>query len=458
MDSLEQKTKLLEALSKQDPKRKRREEKDLPTPERVTLERKLVHVKFPSFSTMFDYGSIPEEVRQRIVREIFGEKYKGVRFELIVEENYAKKETTKTTKKERCFGTKLDPRNTFESLVIGPHNRQQVSLVRMLEEDSPLFPSLLLIGKSGTGKTVLAQATGNQKEDAFYSTIAAFAEDLLRPMKDRNPKEYPSNRARLKEAVTGAKMVIIDEIDEIRGEDTPNLMAEIIDELIRKRTPMIYTCQTPPEKLERKFNPSLRTRLIGLTRVEMRYPTPSEATKLIQDVLTKQYGARIKIGRGVAEEVVRAIQNKGGNTEDSLNYRALLGGAGTLAGYGISGGFETITTELVRKALPTHSRIPEGTKITPRMILEEYARRYDENIKAMLRGSDAKACLGKRAVAMAIMEQLPGTTTIELGEILGYGGHPGALHVLKTARKKIEEGDRELQQRVDYLRGIFEKG
>lgn len=123
-----------------------------------------------------------------------------------------------------------------------PSHQVALDLARAVVTATETLPPLLIYGPVGVGKTHLLQlvqeeCTAAKRETRVrYSTVNAYLEDLLEHLREKSMAEF-------KEAWTGIELLLLDQIEDVRGrEQTQDFMLAHLEQLQGTGTRVIMTC------------------------------------------------------------------------------------------------------------------------------------------------------------------------------------------------------------------------
>ena len=145
----------------------------------------------------------------------------------------------------------LNPKNTFDTFVIGNSNRfAHAAALAVAEAPAQAYNPLFIYGGAGLGKTHLIQAIGhfireqNPGMKIVYVTSEMFTNELVNAIKSGNNIDF---RTRYR----NADVLIIDDIQFIAGKDaTEEEMFHTFNTLREAQKQIVLTSDKPPKEMK----------------------------------------------------------------------------------------------------------------------------------------------------------------------------------------------------------------
>jgi len=170
--------------------------------------------------------------------------------------------------------TNLNPKYTFESLIVGSHNELAHAAAQAVAKNVGIkYNPLFIYGGVGLGKTHLLQAIGNQiKSDKNgrgrtirYMSMEKFTNDLVNALRQQTIDEF-------KEAYKKIDVLLIDDIQFITGkEKTQEELFHIFNTLYERNKQIVFTSDRPPKAIP-YLEDRLRSRFEGGMIVDISLP------------------------------------------------------------------------------------------------------------------------------------------------------------------------------------------
>ncbi|HXY58350.1 MAG TPA: DnaA/Hda family protein, partial [Methylocystis sp.] len=163
----------------------------------------------------------------------------------------APKATTRL-ESESLSGSPLDRRLTFETFLVGPSNQLAHAAARRVVEPrqnevAPLFNPFYTHAAVGLGKTHLLQAMAQEaaanKRRVVYLTAEKFMSGFVSSLNAQTSIAF-------KETLRGIDMLIIDDVQFLRGEWIQQEFCHILNALIDAGRQIVVAADRPPAELE----------------------------------------------------------------------------------------------------------------------------------------------------------------------------------------------------------------
>lgn len=332
----------------------------------------------------------------------------------------------------------LNPRYTFESFVVGSHNKfAHATAWRVAEAPGTAFNPLFIYGGVGLGKTHLMQAIGHhlvchrQNIRVLYISSERFTNDLINAIKDGSQMAFKSRYRSM-------DLLLIDDIQFIGNkESTQEEFFHTFNDLYEAGKQIVITSDRPPHQIA-----TLEDRL--RSRFEM---------GLIADIQPPELETRIAIlkkkaemdGQEVPDEVLHYIARVYVN-----NVRELEGALMRIMAYSSLTNIQP-SVEVAQSVL---GQVPER-ELSPEKIQEVVAEFYRVPLADMLGPGRSKSINQARQVAIYLSCELTELSTPRIGEIFGNRDHTTVLHArdkIKNLLKEDSKLQRDLQILMDRLK------
>ena len=127
---------------------------------------------------------------------------------------------TPVTEVNDAFGSRLDPRMTFDNFIVGnPNQLAYAAALRTAESDKPQFNPLFLHGGVGLGKTHLMHAIAwhirerDSNRRVVYLSAEAFMHRFIKALRHQNTMQF-------KEQFRSVDVLMVDDVQFIGGKDS----------------------------------------------------------------------------------------------------------------------------------------------------------------------------------------------------------------------------------------------
>lgn len=208
----------------------------------------------------------------------------------------------------------LNSRYTFESFVVGKHNRLAFTAAEMVvREPGQRFNPLYIYGGVGLGKTHLLNAIGNRLVEkgwkVLYCSAEQFTNDLVNAIRDRTTDQF---RAKYREV----DVLLVDDIQFIVGkESTQEELFHTFNHLHAANKQVVFTSDCPPSELPR-IEERLRNRFEGGLKTDIVMPD-YEARLAILRIKAERQG--MNVPQEVLELIAQRIESNVRELEGVLN-------------------------------------------------------------------------------------------------------------------------------------------
>jgi chromosomal replication initiator protein len=322
-------------------------------------------------------------------------------------------------------GSRLNPKYTFDTFVIGSSNRfTHAAAVAVAEAPARAYNPLFIYGDSGLGKTHLLHAIGHYARRlqpglrTRYISSEEFTNDFINSVRDDKMQAF-QNRYR------SVDVLLIDDIQFLeRAERTQEEFFHTFNTLHNASKQIISSDKSP-----RQLN-SLEDRL--RTRFEW---------GLISDVQAPDLETRIAIlrkkaaqeGMSPPPEVLEFIASK-----IQSNIRELEGALIRVTAFASLNrqAVELGLAEMVLKDLVGENDAPEISAATIMAVTAEY---FAITIDDLVGGSRSRMLVGARQMAMYLCRELTDLSLPKIGEKFGNRDHTTVMHAERKIRAQMAE-------------------
>jgi chromosomal replication initiator protein len=320
--------------------------------------------------------------------------------------------------------SKLNPKYTFESFVVGPSNRfAHAAALAVSESPAKEYNPLFIYGKVGLGKTHLMQAIGHyilQKKPSMkfiYISSEKFTNQLISAIQNRTTLKF-------REMYRNVDLLLIDDIHFIAGkESTQEEFFHTFNTLHDAHKQIVVSSDRSPKDI-----PALEERLVS--RFEW---------GLVADIQPPDIETRIAILRKKAErETITIPDDVTYFIAEAIrsNIRELEGALIRVVAYAKLVG-KDIDLELVKDVLKD-VLIEQNKKITIESIQQKVAQYFDIRVADMRSKKRNKMIAYPRQIAMYLSRDLTDFSLPEIGEQFGGRDHSTVLHACEKVYRDME--------------------
>ena len=333
--------------------------------------------------------------------------------------------------KSSALETRLNPKYTFETFVIGSSNRfPHAAAVAVAEAPGKAYNPLLVYGESGLGKTHLLHAIGHYVRSLYtgakvrYVSSEEFTNEFINAIRD-------DRQDRFKRRYRDVDVLLIDDIQFLEGKtQTQEEFFHTFNTLHNANKQIVLTSDRPPKRLE-ALEDRLRNRFEWglITDVQ-----PPDLETRIAILRKKAAMDRLTAPPDVLEFIASKIQT---------NIRELEGALIRVTAFANLNKQEVDMTlaEIVLKDL-----IPEGgePEITATLIIAQTASYFGLTIEELTGPSRGRHLVMARQIAMYLCRELTNLSLPKIGAQFGNRDHTTVMYA-----------DRKINQLLAERRAVF---
>lgn len=328
---------------------------------------------------------------------------------------------------------RLNPRYTFESFIVGPHNRLAEAVAQAVVEDlGRAYNPVFFYGNTGVGKTHLMQAIGNEilKKDSskkvVYVSIEQFLNEMIEAIRTKRNEIF---RSKYREV----DLLIIDDVQFV--ETYPKTQEELFhtfNTLYQANKQIILASDRPPKEIK-NITDRLRSRFEG---------------GMVADIQMPDYETRIAILKQAMEDkgttvpdkyidlIARNIDNSVRELEGSLNKVI------TLMKLGEEPTFEDVA-RILQVDLDSKRK-----RITPQKVIKTVGNIFDVPISD-IKGNRRTAYVAlTRQVIMYILREELDLPLERVAREVNRKDHTTVLHACEKISQKIQTDSR-FSEKID---------
>ncbi len=322
--------------------------------------------------------------------------------------------------------TRLNPKYTFESFVIGAGNRfAHAAATAVAEAPAKAYNPLFIYGGSGLGKTHLLHAVGHYATSLYpglrvrYVNSEEFTNDFINSIRDDTAEAF---QRRYREV----DLLLVDDIQFLQGkEQTMEEFFHTFNTLHNTDKQVVITSDVAPKFLN-GFEDRMRSRFEWglLTDVQ----PPDLETRIA--ILRRKAGTeRLLAPDDVLEYIASRI---------ATNIRELEGALIRVTAFANLNRqpVDRMLAEMVLKDLITDT---EGTKVTPSLILGQTADYFGLTIEALRSPDRSRALVNARQIAMYLCRELTELSLPRIGQEFGGRDHTTVMHADRKIRELMAE-------------------
>jgi chromosomal replication initiator protein len=322
--------------------------------------------------------------------------------------------------------TRLNPKYTFDTFVIGASNRfAHAAAVAVAEAPAKAYNPLFIYGESGLGKTHLLHAIGHYARNLFphvkvrYVNSEEFTNDFINSIRDDKAANF---QRRYREV----DVLLIDDVQFLQGKmQTQEEFFHTFNTLHNANKQVVITSDQPPKALA-GFEERMRSRFEWglLTDVQ-----PPDLETRIAILRKKAIQERLSCGDDVLEFIASRI---------STNIRELEGALIRVTAFASLNrqAVDLSLAEIVLKDL-----IPNegGSQITSATIMAQTASYFGLSLDDLQGQSRSRVLVTARQIAMYLCRELTDLSLPKIGQQFGGRDHTTVMHADKKIRQLMAE-------------------
>ncbi|MDW8325528.1 MAG: chromosomal replication initiator protein DnaA [Anaerolineales bacterium] len=334
--------------------------------------------------------------------------------------------------------SKLNPKYTFNTFVVGPSNRlAHAACVAASENPAKAYNPIFLYGGVGLGKTHLLQAVGHacvqRGLQVVYVSSEEFTNDLINAIRTHTTAAF-------REKYRNIDVLLIDDIQFIAGkESTQDEFFHTFNTLHGQDKQLVITSDRPPKAMV-TLEERLRSRFEWGLTVDIQPPDFETRQAILR---SKAERSRREVSPAVIELIARRIQSNIRELEGALTrvlaYADLLG--------------QPVTLEIAAAAIADLS--PRRHNLTAEQIIAAVARFYRTSPAALVGQERTKDIAWARQVAMYLIREETDASLPSIGEALGNRDHTTVMYGCKKVADEIERNDVRRRELVQIREQLF---
>ncbi len=322
--------------------------------------------------------------------------------------------------------TRLNPKYTFDTFVIGASNRfAHAAAVAVAEAPAKAYNPLFIYGDSGLGKTHLLHAIGHYARNLFphvkvrYVNSEEFTNDFINSIRD-------DKAANFQRRYRDVDVLLIDDIQFLQGKvQTQEEFFHTFNTLHNANKQVVITSDVPP-KLLSGFEARMRSRFeMGLlTDVQ-----PPDLETRIAILRKKALQERLSVPDDVLEFIASRI---------STNIRELEGALIRVTAFA-SLNRQPVDMSLAEIVL--RDLIPDdaSSQVTPATIMAQTAAYFGLTLDDLQGQSRSRVLVTARQIAMYLCRELTDMSLPKIGQQFGGRDHTTVMHADKKIRQLMAE-------------------
>ena len=359
----------------------------------------------------------------------------------ISEKEFARQNTHDPKQSSTALG--LNPRNTFESFVVGPNNEiAHAASLAVAQSPARTYNPLFIYGGVGLGKTHLMQAIGQfvgmkkKNSKVMYLSSELFINEFIDAIQHNNLVKF---RKRYRQA----DLLLIDDIQFLGGKErSQEEFFHTFNTLFDGHKQIVLSSDRPPSEIA-----NLEHRLVsrfewGLT-AELQPPDVETRMAILRK---KAHTLQIKLRDEIFEFLANRIRT---------NVRRLEGALMRVASFASLSGKE-LTNEVVEHLLKDILQEEARHAVTIEQIQRRVAEHFDVRLADMTSKRRPANIAFPRQIAMYLARELTKASLNEIGDAFGRRDHGTVLHACKLVKKRMQEQDN-IRQTISFIDSALQR-
>ncbi|MDQ3118211.1 MAG: chromosomal replication initiator protein DnaA [Verrucomicrobiota bacterium] len=331
----------------------------------------------------------------------------------------------------------LNPRNSFESFVVGPNNEiAHAASLAVAQSPARTYNPLFIYGGVGLGKTHLMQSIGQyvwaKKKNAkvMYLSSELFINEFIDAIQH-------STLVKFRKRYRQADLLLIDDIQFLGGKErSQEEFFHTFNTLFDGHKQIVLSSDRPASEIA-----NLEHRLVsrfewGLT-AELQPPDVETRTAILRK---KARTLQIVLRDEIFDFLAKRIRT---------NVRRLEGALMRVASFASLSGKE-LTNEVVEHLLKDILNEEARHAVTIEQIQRRVAEHFDVRLADMTSKRRPANIAFPRQIAMYLARELTKASLNEIGDAFGGRDHGTVLHACKLVKKRMVEQDN-IRQTISFI-------
>lgn len=337
----------------------------------------------------------------------------------------------------------LNEKYTMQNFLVGDANRMaHAAALAVTEGPGSTYNPLFLHGKTGVGKTHLAQAIGraiierSPSKKVIYTPSEGFLTDMVDSLRRNRMAEFRTK-------YRSKNVLIIDDIQLIsKWVKTQDEFFNTFNELQAQNNQIILVSDRRPEEIK-DIEDRLRSRFQGGMVISMEEPD-YELRLAILERKAKQ--SNIELSTRILEVIARSISD---------NVRELEGALQTVALFNRMKNDGDLTVEEVERIIGADAK-SKREKIKVPVVLKYVAKAFDVTVKDIKGDRRTKDIASARQVAMYILRDELGYKLQDVAHAVRRTDHTTVMHAADKIKSQMATAEGFRNQIVDIIKQIHE--
>ena len=331
--------------------------------------------------------------------------------------------------------TGLNEKYRFSNYVVGDNNNLAVNAaLAVVEQPGTRYNPYFVYGGPGVGKTHLIQAIGNEiverypKMRVLYITIEQFYHDFVETMR--------KNLSGFTDKYRKVDVLIIDDFQFITGKEKSQVeFFHTFNELHQKNKQIIVSSDRLPMQIA-DVDARLSSRLMGGVPIDIQMPDFEVRCAILKSKV-ELMGAELEDSaiEYLAENIKTNVRELEGQLQRLLAFSEMRG---------------VSPSEIISDGYLENEQYRKTKALSPKQVVDKVAKFYDLTVKDLLGTSRVAQVKTPRQVAMYLMSEELGLSTVRIGREFSKD-HSTVIHGVRKIRNDMKL-DFHLRQQLAALR------
>ena len=338
----------------------------------------------------------------------------------------------KSTKEKAPTGVGMNPRNTFDSFVVGTNNEFAHSAAMAVAKSPAMtYNPLFIYGVSGLGKTHILHAIGhqvlanNKSAKIVYLSSEQFTNEFIDAIQH-------GTLVKFRKKYRQADVLLIDDIQFFAGKErSQEEFFHTFNALHDAHKQIVLSSDRPASEIE-KLEQRLVSRFEWGMTAEIQPPDTETRIAILR---SKAEALNLQIEPWIIEFMADKNRN---------NVRRLEGALMRVASYK-SLSEKEITREVVENLLRDIFQEQARKAVTIDQIQRRVAEHFDVRLADMTSKRRPANIAFPRQIAMYLSRQHTGSSLTDIGDAFGGKDHGTVIHACRLVKKRIEEDEKTRQ-------------
>lgn len=327
----------------------------------------------------------------------------------------------------------LNPKYTFDSFVVGNHNRfAHAAAMAVAEKPAKAYNPLFIYGGVGLGKTHLMHAIGhyllahNSNTQVAYLSSEKFTNELINSIREKREEEF-------RKRYRSIDLLLIDDIQFIEGKErTQEEFFHTFNALHEAGKQIVLSADRPPSEIA-MLEARLRSRFEWGLITDIQAPDLETRIAILQ---AKACADNLEVDDEIFHLIAASYQN---------NVRELEGAFIRVMAYA-SISKAPVTLELAQSVLGQAIRKP----ITLDRIQETVSEHFHIELAELVGARRTKEVSWARQVAMYLAREMTEASLPKIGSEFGGRDHTTVMHAYDKVKHALAT-NAQLTQELQYL-------